>query len=118
AGGLGRTAGDLRPLGGAGGGADPSDAPGLTAGHQRGRAGLRAGVCRPDGGGALVVLNPSRRICLRGRDLLTDGPGTGPARMEGTMFTDDADLSHVPWQLLIRARTTSEVDSLISSVVL
>jgi hypothetical protein len=34
------------------------------------------------------------------------------------MFTEDADLSHVPWQLLIRARTASEVDSLIASVVL
>jgi hypothetical protein len=34
------------------------------------------------------------------------------------MFTDDTDLSHVPWQLLIRARTASEVDSLIASVVL
>ena len=31
------------------------------------------------------------------------------------MFTEDADLSHVPWQLLIRARTASEVDSLIAS---
>jgi hypothetical protein len=34
------------------------------------------------------------------------------------MITEDADLSHVPWQLLIRARTASEVDSLIASVVL
>jgi hypothetical protein len=34
------------------------------------------------------------------------------------MFLDDADLSHVPWQLLIRARTTSEVDAVIASVVL
>lgn len=34
------------------------------------------------------------------------------------MFTEDADLSHVPWQLLIRARTVGEVDAVISSVVL
>ena len=34
------------------------------------------------------------------------------------MFTDDTDLTHVPWQLLIRARTVDEVDAVISSVVL
>jgi hypothetical protein len=34
------------------------------------------------------------------------------------MFTEDADLSHVPWQLLIRARTLGELDAVISSVVL
>lgn len=34
------------------------------------------------------------------------------------MFTEDADLSHVPWQLLIRARTIGELDAVISSVVL
>ena len=34
------------------------------------------------------------------------------------MFTDDTDLTHVPWQLLIRARTGDEVDAVISSVVL
>lgn len=34
------------------------------------------------------------------------------------MFLDDVDLSHVPWQLLIRARTVSEVDAVIASVVL
>jgi hypothetical protein len=34
------------------------------------------------------------------------------------MFTEDTDLSHVPWQLLIRARTVAEVDTVISSVVL
>jgi hypothetical protein len=34
------------------------------------------------------------------------------------MFTEDTDLTHVPWQLLIRARTVSEVDAVISSVVL
>jgi hypothetical protein len=34
------------------------------------------------------------------------------------MFTEDTDLSHVPWQLLIRARTVDEVDAVISSVVL
>jgi hypothetical protein len=34
------------------------------------------------------------------------------------MFTEDTDLSHVPWQLLIRARTVAEVDAVLSSVVL
>ena len=34
------------------------------------------------------------------------------------MFTEDTDLSHVPWQLLIRARTVAEVDAVVSSVVL
>jgi len=34
------------------------------------------------------------------------------------MFTDDTDLSKVPWQLLIRARTVGEVDAVIASVVL
>ena len=34
------------------------------------------------------------------------------------MFTEDTDLSHVPWQLLIRARTIAEVDAVVSSVVL
>jgi hypothetical protein len=34
------------------------------------------------------------------------------------MFLDDVDLSHIPWQLLIRARTVSEVDAVIASVVL
>ncbi len=34
------------------------------------------------------------------------------------MFTDDTDLSKVPWQLLIRARTVREVDAVIASVVL
>ena len=34
------------------------------------------------------------------------------------MYIDDTDLTHVPWQLLIRARTVSEVDSILSSVVL
>jgi hypothetical protein len=34
------------------------------------------------------------------------------------MFLDDVDLRHVPWQLLIRARTVSEVDAVIASVVL
>jgi hypothetical protein len=34
------------------------------------------------------------------------------------MFTDDTDLTHVPWQMLIRARTVDEVDAVISSVVL
>jgi hypothetical protein len=34
------------------------------------------------------------------------------------MLTEDTDLSHVPWQLLIRARTVDEVDAVISSVEL
>src|SRR5690242_3878925 len=34
------------------------------------------------------------------------------------MFTDDTDLSKVPWQLLIRARTVAELDAVIASVVL
>jgi hypothetical protein len=34
------------------------------------------------------------------------------------MFDQDTDLSHIPWQLLIRARTVSEIDAVVSSVVL
>jgi hypothetical protein len=34
------------------------------------------------------------------------------------MFTDDTDLTKVPWQLLIRARTVSDVDAVLASVVL
>jgi hypothetical protein len=34
------------------------------------------------------------------------------------MFTDDTDLTHVPWQLLIRARTVDEVDAVLASVAL
>jgi hypothetical protein len=34
------------------------------------------------------------------------------------MFDQDTDLSHIPWQLLIRARTVAEVDAVVSSVVL
>jgi hypothetical protein len=34
------------------------------------------------------------------------------------MFTEDTDLTKVPWQLLIRARTVGEVDAVIASVVL
>ena len=34
------------------------------------------------------------------------------------MFDQDTDLSHIPWQLLIRARTVAEVDAVVTSVVL
>jgi hypothetical protein len=47
-----------------------------------------------------------------------DGEFGPPSIQENIMFDQDTDLSHIPWQLLIRARTVSEIDAVVSSVVL